>query len=458
MPLPKPKENEKEQEFISRFMADPAMNSEYPDQSQRSAIAYQTWKETHKQDSSQVSRVVTFRLDEFKADKAALTPEGYLVCKARPTRTGIFDYRDNGKLVREYRPPEEVFAQSSLDSLKLQPVTYYHPDEMVTAENIKAHQVGVTGQDVTRDGDFVACTVKVTDKNTIQTIFDWRKAGRQIELSCGYNAEVEPIQGEHPTEGRYDCVQTNIRYNHVSIVDQARAGHGARLILDKKDQNGGTPKMAKFKKKEIKTDSFQMDEVNVEVSDEAIPTLERLSNKLDQAVEVIQDSDAKIRESQKKLDEAKAETQTKIDELKAAQKKADETQAKLDQAADDLKKAKEDVAELSNMDSPRVQGMLQAKTTLETTADKLKVDRKDKAPQEIKIGIIKAVSPEFKEDGKSAEYINARYDAVIEMLKDAEANTNNSALGTFIKDAHDAKATKDPRAEFIAKSQELGRK
>ncbi len=453
MPFPKPIQNEIESEFISRFMADPAMITEYPEGEQRSAIAYQTWKDKDKkQDSSQVSRTVTFKLDELKTDKAALTSEGYLICKARPTRTGIFDYYENGKLVREYRPPEEVFAQSSLDSLKLQPVTHYHPGEMVTAGNIKAHQVGVTGQDVTREDDFVACTIKVTDKATIQTIMDWRKDGRQVELSCGYDADVSSISGDHPREGHYDARQSNIRYNHVSIVDQARAGHGARLILDSKDK-GGTK--VKFKKKEIKTDSFQMDEVNVEVPDESLPVIERFSNKLDQAVEIIHESDGKIRDAQKKLDEAKAETQAKADELKTVQKKADEAQAKLDQATEELGRVKADAAELANMDSPRVQGMLQAKTTLEATADKLKVDRKDKAPQDIKVAIIKAVSPEFKEDGKSADYISARYDSVVEMLADAEKNTNNSKLGAFIKDAHDAKAPKDPRAEFIAKSQAL---
>jgi hypothetical protein len=196
MPIPKPHANEKEQEFISRFMADPIMVKEYPDKEQQAAIAYSTWREKDKKKDSSPSthtspppctspstRTLVFRLDESRADKFHTTPEGYLVCPARPTRAGVFDYYQDGKLVREYRPPEEVFSQKSLDSLKLQPVTFYHPDEMVTVDNIKAHQVGVTGQDVSREGDYVACTIKITDRATIEDIKAKRSAGVPVELS-----------------------------------------------------------------------------------------------------------------------------------------------------------------------------------------------------------------------------------------------------------------------------------
>jgi len=448
MPIPKPHSNEKEQEFISRFMADPVMNHEYPNQEKRAAIAYSTWKEAHKDTIPSAQRTLTFRIDEIKEDKTALTSEGYLICKARPTRTGIFDYIHDGKLVREYRPPEEVFSQASLDSLKLQPVTYYHPDEMVTAENIKAHQAGTTGQDIIREGDFVACTIKVTDKTAVKNILDWHKAGRPVELSCGYDADTESISGEHPREGHYDAIQKNIRYNHVSIVDQGRAGQGARLILDNK-QNGG-PKMAKFKKKEIKLDGFHMDEINVEIADDSFSTVERLGDKLDEAASVIQIQAVKLAESQKKLDEAKAE----VEKQKENGKKLDAVQAKFDQTAEELKKAKIDVTELSNMDSPRIQGMLKAKTVLEATANKLKVDHKGKTPKDIKVAIIKAMSPDFNHEGRSDDYINARYDSVVEVLDQAGKDVNNSSLGMFIKDAHNNQnqGPKDYRAEWIEKT------
>jgi hypothetical protein len=44
MPLPKPKENEKEQEFVSRCMGSETMNKEFPDQKQRAAVCYSQYK------------------------------------------------------------------------------------------------------------------------------------------------------------------------------------------------------------------------------------------------------------------------------------------------------------------------------------------------------------------------------------------------------------------------------
>jgi len=44
MPLPKPRDNEEEDAFISRCMSDDLMNEEYPDNDQRLAICYSQWR------------------------------------------------------------------------------------------------------------------------------------------------------------------------------------------------------------------------------------------------------------------------------------------------------------------------------------------------------------------------------------------------------------------------------
>jgi hypothetical protein len=44
MPIPKPKKDEKEKEFVDRCMANPTMNTEYPDNKQRFAICMNQWK------------------------------------------------------------------------------------------------------------------------------------------------------------------------------------------------------------------------------------------------------------------------------------------------------------------------------------------------------------------------------------------------------------------------------
>jgi len=44
MPLPTPNTGEEQQKFVSRFMADKAMQREYPDKNQRLAVAFSQWR------------------------------------------------------------------------------------------------------------------------------------------------------------------------------------------------------------------------------------------------------------------------------------------------------------------------------------------------------------------------------------------------------------------------------
>ena len=45
MPLPKPRADEKQQEFITRCMSDGTMMIEYKERDQRLAVCYVQWKE-----------------------------------------------------------------------------------------------------------------------------------------------------------------------------------------------------------------------------------------------------------------------------------------------------------------------------------------------------------------------------------------------------------------------------
>ena len=45
MPLPKPRIDEKEEEFVSRCMDDEVMKEEYPDTEQRAAVCYKLFEE-----------------------------------------------------------------------------------------------------------------------------------------------------------------------------------------------------------------------------------------------------------------------------------------------------------------------------------------------------------------------------------------------------------------------------
>lgn len=144
------------------------------------------------------------------------------------SRTGVQVYQNaDGTTRREYRPPAEVFSADSLASLEGAPVTNDHPRQMVNGENVRQFQVGTALRAGRPEGRHVASDLVVQDAQTVRDI----RSGK-VELSCGYSATIVPTPGVSPEGEAYDAIQTNIRINHVAIVERGRAGHEARLRLD----------------------------------------------------------------------------------------------------------------------------------------------------------------------------------------------------------------------------------
>src|SRR5882672_209067 len=109
----------------------------------------------------------------YREDIGTLRPsrklsDGRLIADGHLTRSGVFVYLEaGGKQRREYRPPDEVFHNDSLQSFALAPVTDDHPPVMLTADNAKQYAIGMVGESVRKDGDHVAATIVVFDASTI---------------------------------------------------------------------------------------------------------------------------------------------------------------------------------------------------------------------------------------------------------------------------------------------------
>src|SRR5574344_1521553 len=114
-----------------------------------------------------------------------------------------------------------------MDSLRMKPVTNDHPKEVVTADNVKLFQVGNLG-DNPFNGDNIHLTIDmvIQDSGAIGDILKGKR-----ELSCGYTADIVDEKGVW-LGMPYTKRQKNIRYNHVAVVDSARAGEAARIKLD----------------------------------------------------------------------------------------------------------------------------------------------------------------------------------------------------------------------------------
>lgn len=362
----------------------------------------------------------------IREDKFKITSQGFLVADATVTRTGVFDYTGIGG-VKEFRPEGEVFNEDSMESLKLIPVTLKHPSEMVSVDNVKELQIGTTGDTIHRDGDFLACRLVITDKNLVKEIQDRHDTGLgNYEISLGYKCDVDPIPGEFNGE-TYDAIQSNIQYNHLSLVATGRAGRDARLRLDQKTKEEII--MFKFKRDKIEVPGLHMDAMDIEIPDEATQTVEKLSGKLDEAVGI-------------------------VDYLAKA---GDVIQARYDALVEESGKVKKDLEDWQNPTSEKVQGMLKERKDLEDLAGKLKVEHKDKDDKTLRLDIIKTVSKDFDPADKSDEYIQARFDTIREAMEKADAG--DVSMSEFVLTADklraDAGNPKDPRQDMIDYSQGL---
>ncbi len=171
------------------------------------------------------------RLDSIPLTAAYFTSEGYLRDRPIVTTCGIFEYQNvDGTIHRELRLPEDVFEAESLKTYKGKPIIFTHDAGEITKDNVTNEIIGTVLSDGIRDGDNVRADIVIHDSDQL-------KNGLR-ELSLGYECDLDETPGEWKGKP-YDAVQHNIRINHLAIVDEARAGHEARLNLDGKLNKGG---------------------------------------------------------------------------------------------------------------------------------------------------------------------------------------------------------------------------
>lgn len=178
---------------------------------------------------------MALRFDVGRLDRARRTGAGGARVHGSLGRTGVQIYHDaNGREIREYRSPDEVFAPETLASLGGIPVTIGHPGAVSAANwrDVARGHVSDAPPGRRQDGqlEWLESQVVISDAPTLQRV----DAGELVELSLGYSADVIDAPGVAPNGERYDRVQKNIRFNHLALLQdgRARAGRGARLRLD----------------------------------------------------------------------------------------------------------------------------------------------------------------------------------------------------------------------------------
>lgn len=363
------------------------------------------------------------------------TADGYLIAEAKSVRTGIQLYsgdevgKPDMKVVRVYRPADQVFADSSLQSFTHAPVTMNHPDEAVTADNWKELAVGEVSTAAKKDGEWVHLPLILKDAAAISSV----ESGKR-ELSAGYTCELIWGDGVTPDGQEFNATQTNIKINHLAIVDRARAGSQAR-IGDSAGEWGAAPLTNDHKPKEEKIMTLKtvtVDGIPVEVTDQGAVVIATLQSRLADAV-------AKI-----------TATETAHQAVVAAK---DAELAKKD-AAIDAEKAKV----LSDADLDK---RVQARADLITVAKSIAKDVKTEglSDADIRKAVVVAKIGDAAIAGKPEAYIDARFDLLVEdaakgapdpfaaVVKDG-LNSNNDA-DKVVTDAY-AQMVKDLKSGTAA--------
>lgn len=187
-------------------------------------------------------KVTVYDRSSYRITHREYTDEGFLRVPGHVARTGIQDYLarelelpgDPNRIVKVYRPPEEVFNADSLATYSGADVTLNHPKGLVNADNYKVTSVGVVRSSGSKSEDFVQCDLIIKDAAAIKAV----NSGK-CELSAGYTAVYDEAPGITPEGEPYDYAQREIRINHVAIVDRARAGANAR-VFDNEPTGGNT--------------------------------------------------------------------------------------------------------------------------------------------------------------------------------------------------------------------------
>jgi hypothetical protein len=357
-------------------------------------------------------------------DEVELQPNGFLNVLANLTRTGILVYsraEPDGTIstLRQLRLPDEVFSSESLATLLGLPVTNTHPKELVTPENASDFIVGMSSDkpkkvyapvgntdDEDDKEEFVQQQITLFDSDTIEEVMD----GEKTELSLGYTLELDETPGVYKGQN-YDVIQRNIRYNHISLVKRGRAGRNCKVLLDDKEtvvqldgetlhDDDGSNINDDNKGEDMKIFKYGSKEFNVD--DDVHALLTSLTANLDG------------------MD----------DKLSSKTKEIEKLLAKCDELSDKIKTQKDEE------DTEKFNQAVKDRVSLEGKAGKVlgeSVALDSLSDIEVKKKVISKLRDGINLDGRSDEYINARFEICLEDAEEEASDGGDNSGDAFKK-------------------------
>ena len=365
------------------------------------------------------------RLDRFTLAprRAERTPEGYLRCDATAARVGVLEYpQPDGRVVREYRPPEEASDPQSLATFGGKAVTLEHPPEMLTAENTREYAVGFTGTKVVYDQGFVRVVVTLTDQEAIDAVL----RGDAVEVSAGYEVDIDPTPGVTPDGQQYDAIQRNIRCNHLAVTRRGRAGPEVRLHLDRKETMAQlTLDNAVFEVPEAVaaavTTHLRARRRDQEEEEKKMGSLlEGMGSRLER----LEACSEKMRKDQEGIQEQLAQIMSMLEQLLQKLEAMLPAEAPEETASSDSKEGSPEEPSTETLDS-----LVEERFRVVAAARQILGDSYDwrgKSTDEIRKDALRSAGIQI--EGRTPDYLRARFDALVEA---AGSSTLRSALDSL---------------------------
>jgi len=267
-----------------------------------------------------------------------------------------------------YRPVESVFDAASVRTFSSRPITLNHPPELVTPDNVKEYAVGWTGTKIKRNGDMIQGSGIITDRTAINAI----ESGEAMQVSMGYTLKLDMTPGKTPEGQQYDGSQTGLRMNHLAVVPRARGGSKLKIGDNRKEEN--------------RTTTVIIGGVAVKVAD-GVDTLTK-------ALADHESTKAKLADAEAKAATTDADWRGKVKEMEA-----------------EIARLKKE-----NMGAEEMDAAVEARAKLLADAAKIApaFETKGKDADAIRKGVVASVAGDAAVADKSADYIAARFDALLD--------------------------------------------
>jgi hypothetical protein len=141
--------------------------------------------------------------------------------RALASRTGVFPYFINKKVIWQLRPEEEVLDDESIQSLLDTGITIGHPDDDIDPVNTHG---GVFNVEIEEEKNGILADFMIFTEKSLEL------AKNNTQVSPMYHTILKDTPGEYKGK-KYDLVQTNIRYRSLGLVNKGRQGEEIKVFM-----------------------------------------------------------------------------------------------------------------------------------------------------------------------------------------------------------------------------------